>query len=120
MVTPQELLALRQESWSKRMASVSLVTESLPERDLTEQTLTAFGRVLNRSPTSKYSARLLQWPAVHVVSTVRAAVDHYEQGTFWPKLAQLTGLRMDTGMQSDWGKAFLANLKQLGLSLIHI
>ena len=61
------------------MASVSLVTESLPERDLTEQALTAFGRVLKRSPTSTHSARLMHWPAVHVVSTVGAAVDHYER-----------------------------------------
>ena len=116
-ITPRELLNLREGAWAPRMADVSLVAENLPAATFAEQALTAFGRVLLRSQPWQYPHRLRAWPAVHVIATVRAAIDHYEQGTFWPKLGELTGLPADQSLQSEWGKAFLANLRTLRLPL---
>ncbi|GAA3571368.1 hypothetical protein GCM10022197_29820 [Microlunatus spumicola] len=106
---------MRESAWSRRIESVSLVTEDLPESQFTEQALTAFGRVLRRAEFTQHPQLLRRWPAVQVVSTVRAAVDHYQQGTFWPKLGGLIGITMNQGLQFDWGNAFLRNLRALGL-----
>ncbi len=43
------------------------------------------------------------------------AADHYERGTFWPKLASVLGAGNDQVFHSEWGEAFLANLRRLRL-----
>lgn len=56
-----------------------------------------------------------RYPAVHVLSTAGVAADHYERGTFWPKLTAIMGVTPDPEFQRDWGEAFLENLARLGL-----
>jgi hypothetical protein len=81
-----------------------------------EQALEALGRVYRKSEGARARAQTLrQWPAVHVLATTGVATDHYEAGTFWPKLTTLVGIRQDQATTSEWGQAFLANLATLAL-----
>ncbi|MFV8300999.1 hypothetical protein ACNQP7_30340 [Mycolicibacterium fortuitum] len=50
-----------------------------------------------------------------MLATAGVAADHYERGTFWPKLISILGIAPDPEFQRDWGEAFLENLRSLGL-----
>ncbi len=52
---------------------------------------------------------------MHVLSTTLVAAEHYEHGTFWPKLGQLIDHEMSANEQRIWGKQFLANLETLNM-----
>lgn len=113
VVSSAELLRLRERSWSDQLSGVSLVAERLARAEYTEQVLGVLGRFYRRADYSR-SSMLRRWPAVQVMATVSAAAEHYHQGTFWPALRDLAGVHGQT-FQADWGTAFLANLRALGL-----
>lgn len=113
---PVELLDHREASWSQKAAAVSLIAECDVNPEFTEQALGVLGqgyRVF--SPKGKAEGWLRRWPAVHVMSTVLVATEHYSNGTFWPRLSELAGVAQDQQFQREWGQAFLDNLDQLGL-----
>jgi len=117
-VTPSELLDIREPYWRKRIEVVSLAAEVLDglRADHREQALEVLGGIIRRQPDEYHRSRVLRrWPAVHVVATTGVAADHYSNATFWPKLADLIGMRLDQGLSREWGEAFLANLRRLGL-----
>lgn len=115
-VTPTELLDIREPHWSRRLSVVSLAAEYPVEEDFRIQTLEVLGLLYRKREGSAERARLLRrWPSVHVLSTIGVAVDHYEHGTFWPKLGSLLGVSPDQTFTKVWGEAFLANLKRLDL-----
>ncbi|GAA3533302.1 hypothetical protein AFL01nite_18560 [Aeromicrobium flavum] len=116
VMRPVELLNHREESWSRKAAAVSLIAECDVNPEFTEQALGVLGqgyRVLN--PKGRAEGWLRRWPAVHVMSTVLVATEHYSNGTFWPRLSELAGVAQDQQFQRAWGQAFLHNLEQLGL-----
>lgn len=117
-VTPTELLDIRERHWRKRLEVVSLAAEALdavlPEHR--EQALEVLGGVMRRQPDAYHRERVLKrWPAVHVIATTGVAADHYANATFWPKLRELLGVGADQTLSREWGNAFLANLRRLGL-----
>ena len=115
-VSPTELLDIRERVWSKQLLAVSLVAEYVAPSEFTEQTLGVLGQMYRRAyPHSDKQGILRRWPAVQVLSTVGVATDHYEHGTFWPKLLEIAGFGTGQTVQSDWGGAFLANLDRLDL-----
>ncbi|MEO6470890.1 MAG: hypothetical protein ABIR57_03500, partial [Aeromicrobium sp.] len=79
------------------------------------QTLGVLGDLYRKRSGAEGVRLLRRWPSVHVLSTIGVAVDHYEQGTFWPKLGSSLGITPDQTFTRAWGEAFLANLKSLGL-----
>lgn len=118
MVSPTELLELRENGWRQRIEVVSLAAEVLDaiRPDHRAQALSALGSVVLRQPDLYHRRRVLRrWPAVHVIATTGVAADHYESGTFWPKLRDLLGISGDQNFQREWGDAFLANLQRLAL-----
>ena len=116
VVSPSELLRLRQDHWGRALRSVSLVAEYTADADDTEQTLGVLGRLFRLKRSEVERAKYMRaWPAVHVMSTTMVAVEHYEQRTFWPMLSRLAGVENDTSFQAEWGRAYLDNLVKLGL-----
>lgn len=113
-VTPTELLEIRESAWSHRLGGVSLVAENLAEAEFAEQTLRVIGRKYAQAPVRGRARILRQWPAVQVMSTVSVAAEFYAHGTFWPKLTAIVG-GGGQGLQTEWGNAFLDNLRTLGL-----
>lgn len=117
-VTRSELLDIRESRWRPRLAVVSLAAEALdsipvPHR---EQALGALGHMFQRQVGPAHRVKLLRrWPSVHILATSGVAADHYEAGTFWPKLITLLGVQGDQSFHREWGQAFLANLERLGL-----
>ena len=78
-VTPEELLDLRERQWRPRAATVSLAAETFDAipTHRREQTLTAYGRLLERiSPGPARDRLFRRHPAVHVLSTAGVAADH--------------------------------------------
>ncbi|MCC3334396.1 hypothetical protein [Mycolicibacterium smegmatis] len=74
------------------------------------------GRLYIKAETAGARERVLRrWPAVQVLATAGVAADHYERGTFWPKLASIAKITADPEFQTEWGEAFLHNLRKLGL-----
>lgn len=117
-LSPQELLDIRERQWRPRANAISLAAEAFDDipAHRREQTLTAYGRLEVKLGPGQARERLFRrYPAVHVLATAGVAADHYERGTFWPKLAALLGIRQDPEFQRDWGEAFLDNLRRLGL-----
>ncbi|GAA1865832.1 hypothetical protein [Myceligenerans crystallogenes] len=117
-VSPRELLDLREESWGKALAHVSLVTEALDriKPAYRQQALEVLGRVYRRADPRDHRRILRRWPAVHVLGTTGAATDEYASNTFWPFLAKSVGASSHTpGFQQAWGTAFLDNLDTLNL-----
>ncbi len=117
-VAPYELLDIRERQWRPRAEAVSLAAETLddiPARRR-EQALAALGRLQSKLGPGAARDRLFRrWPAVHVLSTAGVAADHYERGTFWPKLTSIVAVNADQDFQKDWGQAFLDNLRRLQL-----
>ncbi|GAB2857895.1 hypothetical protein GCM10027026_04570 [Myroides odoratimimus subsp. xuanwuensis] len=116
VMRPVELLNHREASWSQKAAVVSLIAECDVNPEFTEQALGVLGqgyRVF--SPKGTAERWLRRWPAVHVMSTVLVATEHYSNGTFWPRLTELAGVPQDQQFQKAWGQAFLDNLDQVGL-----
>src|SRR5664279_2989102 len=92
VVTRRDLLDLRERVWRGRLESVSLAAEVLDRMTVAhrDQALEALGSLYRREPDRDERSQLLRrWPAVHVLATSGVAADHYEKGTFWPKLALL-------------------------------
>lgn len=117
-VSPRELMDLREEDWSERLAHVSLVTEALDgiKPEFRQQALEVLGRIYLRTPPRDHRRILQRWPAVHVLATTGAATDHYASSTFWPFLSKSVGMSsLAQGFQQAWGTAFLDNLHALGL-----
>ena len=117
-VTSRELLDIREKSWRRLTNVVSLAAETLDDipQARREQALKAFGRVYQQVDPGPTLERLLRrWPAVHVLSTAGVAAEHYERGTFWPKLIDILRINPDVQFQRTWGEAFLDNLRTLGL-----
>jgi hypothetical protein len=117
-VSPHELLDIRERQWRPRAEAVSLAAETLDEIPARrrEQALGAFGRLQSKlGPGAARDRMLRRWPAVHVLATAGVAADHYERGTFWPKLTSIVGVSPDPEFQKAWGEAFLDNLRRLQL-----
>lgn len=117
-VTPRELLDTRERQWRPRAEAISLAAETFDgiPTHRREQTLAAYGRLQAELGPGEARERLFRrYPAVHVLATAGVAADHYERGTFWPKLAALMGIVQNPEFQRDWGEAFLDNLRRLGL-----
>lgn len=117
-VTRTELLDMREQQWRGRLDLVSLAAEALDEIAVShrEQALSALGDLYRREYASAARGRVLRkWPSVHVLATTGVAADHYESGTFWPKLISLLGIYGDQAFHREWGEAFLANLSRLRL-----
>lgn len=117
-VTSAELLEIREKQWRQRAEAISLAAETFDEipAHRREQTLAAYGRLQAKLGPGAARDRLLRrYPAVHVLATAGVAADHYERGTFWPKLTAILGITPDPEFQRDWGEAFLDNLRRLGL-----
>ncbi|GAB2776591.1 hypothetical protein GCM10027020_32360 [Nocardioides salsibiostraticola] len=113
-VTRSELLTIREESWSQPLASVSLVAECIANAEETEQTLEVMGSLFRERTGSQRGRLLRRWPAVHVMATTMVATSYYD-GSFWPTLAEMAGIEQTQAMQSEWGGAYLDNLRTLGL-----
>lgn len=117
-VTPRELMDIREQEWRRPLQSASLVAEVLEgiDREHREQTLTVLAGIARRQHDSYHrELTLKRWPAVHVVATTGVAVDHYSKNTFWPHLKDLARVPMDQAFATDWGQAYLANLRRLQL-----
>lgn len=114
-VTRTELMDIRERQWSKRLSVVSLAAEYPVDETSRIQTLEALGHLYKRANPAERARLLRRWPSVHVLSTIGVAVDHYEHGTFWPKLGSILGVTADQTFMKVWGEAFLANLKGLCL-----
>lgn len=117
-MTSQGLLELRERQWRPLANAISLAAETFDDipANRREQTLTAYGNLQTKLGPGQARERLYRrYPAVHVLATAGVAADHYERGTFWPKLAALMGVVQDQEFQRDWGEAFLDNLRRLGL-----
>lgn len=117
-VTSRELLDMREKSWRKRTALVSLAAETLDDipQNRREQALKAFGNLYKQAEHGPAVERLLRrYPAVHVLATAGVAAEHYERATFWPKLVDILRILPDLNFQRTWGEAFLDNLRTLGL-----
>lgn len=119
VVTAAELLELRQDSWGRRLARVSLVAEDLAKAAYAEQVLKVLGRKYGQAHSQHRNWVLRRWPAVQVMSTVSVAAEHYAHGTFWRPLASILGIDGGQGFQQEWGSAFLDNLLTLGLPDFH-
>lgn len=118
VVTSQELLTIRERLWRPKADAVSLAAETLDDirGHHREQALGAFGRLQGRREPGAARQRFFRtYPAVHVLATAGVAADHYERGTFWPKLVSIMGIDADQEFQRDWGQAFLDNLRYLGM-----
>ncbi|GAB2628390.1 hypothetical protein GCM10027270_14820 [Nocardioides ginkgobilobae] len=114
----RDLLDRREAAWRPRLEVVSLVAEALDEVDGSDrdEALEALGRVYAVQSGPRTRMKMLErWPSVHVLVTAGVAADHYESGTFWPKLVAALGVRGDQAFHREWGEAFLRNLEQIGL-----
>jgi hypothetical protein len=112
------LLDIREKSWRRRVGVVSLAAETLDDipQAHREQALKVLGRLYCETEPGPVLERFLRrYPAVHVLSTAGVAAEHYERATFWPKLVELLRINPDPGFQGEWGRAFLDNLRTLGL-----
>lgn len=111
-----ELLRLREQSWKAKLAAVSLCAEAAVDPEQLEETLGVLGRMFRLAERdSTKRVRLRAYPAVHVLSTTLVAAEHYDHGTFWPKLSELIEHSMTQSDQRLWGQAFLFNLEALGM-----
>jgi hypothetical protein len=116
-VAPTELLDTYEQRWRELLKVVSLAAEALDSVEITqrERALKVLGGNCLQTRATERVALLRHWPAVHVLVTSGLAADHYESGTFWPALASQLDRELDQAFQRDWGTAFLANLRALGL-----
>ena len=116
VVTRRELLHIRDLSWRRKLAGVSLVAEYTEARvDHTEQALGALGHLFIGEYGAGRRALLARYPAVQVLATTHVATEHYEAGSFWRALCEIAGIPNNGPIQQEWGTAFLSNLEQLGL-----
>ena len=104
-----------EDRWAADLRSVSLVAERLGEPAESLRALGIIGTVHGLESGAARLRWLREWPAIQVMGTVRIAVDHYEHGTFWPKLTEAMQIRPGQLFSQDWGKAFLDNLETLGM-----
>ena len=115
-VTRCELLRIREGSWRRKLAGVSLVAEYTEARvDHTEQALGALGHLFMGEYGAERRALLARYPAVQVLATTHVATEHYEAGSFWRALCEIARIPNNGPTQQEWGTAFLSNLEQLGL-----
>ncbi|TDL10537.1 hypothetical protein EUA04_11685 [Mycolicibacterium obuense] len=117
-VSPAELLEIRERSWRPRAEASSLAAETFDDipSHRREQALVAFGRLSTKLGPGAARERLFRrYPAVQVLATAGVAADHYQRGTFWPKLTAIMQITPDPEFQRDWGEAFLDSLRRLGL-----
>lgn len=116
VVTRAELLRLHEKTFRAALAGKSLLAEFEVKPAVTEQALNVLGYKYIRCATDWERSRVLSsHPAVHAVSTSRAATEHYSNGTFWPQLCKIAGVPNTAETQQEWGKAFIENLARLGL-----
>lgn len=114
-VSPVELLRERERVWRARLSGdrVGLVAEDVKtESKHAEQALHWLGRLwLSKDADPRF---LRRFPAVHVQTTTRIATDHYA-AKFWPLLCEYAGIPLSASLQSEWGRAYIDNLRWLGL-----
>ncbi|MFT4287572.1 hypothetical protein [Nocardioides sp.] len=117
VLTPTEALELREKSWSKRLASVSLAAEYQVVPGHAAQMLDVLGGIYRKYTYDSYRREraLRMYPAVQVLATTNAAIEKYDARGFWPKLADLLQIPNSQAFQQDWGQAFLDNLTNLRL-----
>ena len=114
----RELLDTQERKWRPRAEAASLAAETFDEIPLAqrEHALAALGWVCEQvGPGPDCERYLRRWPAVHVLATAGVAAEHYEKGTFWPKLIGVIKVAPDPGFQRSWGEAFLDNLRTLNM-----
>lgn len=110
-VTMRELLDIREDKWRRRLRSASLVAEADFRPQYTEQVVEILGRYYR-----KHGARVLRmWPACLVAGMTGVAATRYQGGTYWPALWDTAGFRGSESDQTDWGRAFIAALKLMGM-----
>lgn len=118
VVSPQQLLDLREQSWGPSLRSVSLVAEAEIRAETSSQVAAALGhlyaRLLGRHETG--IRFLLRWPACVAAAMVGAAVSGYEAGTYWPAFWIVTGYRGGIQDQAAWGKTFALAIERLGMA----
>lgn len=117
VLTPTEALELREKSWSNKLASVSLAAEHQVRPEHAAQMLDVLGGRYRMYAHDSYGREraLRMYPAVHVLATTNAAIEHYDGRGFWPKLAGLLQIPNSHVFQQDWGQAFIDNLTALKL-----
>ena len=118
-IQPLEWLAAEDAECAAQLRRVSLAAEVVVEARLRDDALGLIGAYYDKYHSDSFRrARVLRmWPALHVLATTGVATDHYEGGSFWPKLTGLLGLPNEQAFQAEWGQAFLDNLRALGLPL---
>ncbi|MHB1594778.1 MAG: hypothetical protein ACYCO9_17805 [Streptosporangiaceae bacterium] len=110
-MTMRELLDIREDKWRPRLRSASLVAEADFRPQYTEQVVEILGRYYR-----KHGARVLRmWPACLVAGMAGVAATRYQGGTYWPALWDTAGFRGSESDQTDWGRAFIAALKLIGM-----
>jgi hypothetical protein len=116
---PLEWLAAEEARCATELRRVSLAAEFVVEPQERNEALGLLGAYYEKyyvDPVRRTKV-LRMWPALHVLASTGVATDHYENGTFWPKLTNLIGVTNDQTFQVEWGQAYLDNLRTLGLPL---
>ena len=116
---PLEWLAAQEATCAAELRRVSLAAEFVVEPQERNEALGLLGAYYDKyyvNPVRRTKI-LRMWPALHVLASTGVATDHYEGGTFWPKLTDLIGVANDQSFQVEWGQAYLDNLRMLGLPL---
>lgn len=116
-VSTQELLGLRERSWSTRLRSLSLVAEAEIRPAHSAQVARALGRLFDKLPDHREARTrfLLRWPACVAAAMAGAALTGYESGTYWRALWSCAGYRGTTQDQAIWGEAFARAVAYLGM-----
>ena len=104
-----------EDEWATELRSASLVAERLADSEEAKRALSAMGILYWHHSASARVRWIRAFPAIQIMGTVRIAVDHYEHGTFWPKLTEAMQIRPGQLFSQEWGSAFLDNLETLGM-----
>ncbi|MBB1515997.1 hypothetical protein H5398_08460 [Tessaracoccus sp. MC1679] len=91
------------------------MAEKLADPEEALRALSAMGTLYWKNSASARVRWIRTFPAIQIMGTVRIAVDHYEHGTFWPKLTEAMQIRPGQLFSQEWGSAFLDNLEALGM-----
>lgn len=114
---PLEWLEAQETTWAAELRRVSLAAEFVVVPHERNEALGLVGAYYDKyyvDPVRRTKI-LRMWPALQVLASTGVATDHYEHGTFWPKLTGLIGVTNDQTFQVEWGQAYLDNLRTLGL-----
>ncbi len=116
MVTPSELVRIREGQWSGRLRGCSLVAELQVEEKDSRQVAQALGRLYTKRVGTPQAERMfITWPACVAVALTGIAARDYRQGELWPELWEGLGYRGDDDDRAVWGRGFLAALDELGM-----